>query len=107
MFNQATFSENALFSEVTFTQDAEFDGATFAGDVKFSEATFTEDVLFGGATVRHSPPESPFNVPWPAGWRPSSDHTAIEGREGTWHHLLEVESGPDHSDDSTSESAGD
>ncbi|MEU4444397.1 pentapeptide repeat-containing protein [Actinosynnema sp. NPDC050801] len=115
-FNGAIFTRDAWFSRVTFTGDVRFHAARFTGEARFNEAIFTWVALLGGArfteevwldraTFRHLPFESSLNrSSWPTGWRLSSEHQAIEDREGTWHHLLKVEPGPD---ESTSESAGD
>ncbi|WP_367135712.1 pentapeptide repeat-containing protein [Saccharothrix sp. HUAS TT1] len=116
-FYQTTFIGGAQFGGATFTGPAWFDGATFAGHVLFHEATFTGYTRFNGATFtekanfyeatfRHSLGTSTFSS-WPPGWRLSSDHTAIEGREGTWHRILTVDAGPNPPDDPTSESTGD
>ncbi|WP_447002389.1 pentapeptide repeat-containing protein [Saccharothrix isguenensis] len=106
-FNKATFTQKAWFSEVTFAGSARFDKATFVDDAIFDEATFVRHPRFDGATCRHSSKTSFTFSSWPVGWGPSSDHTTIEGREGTWHRLLKAATGPDHSDNSSSEPASD
>ncbi|MCC8246695.1 pentapeptide repeat-containing protein [Saccharothrix luteola] len=86
-FNEVMFAGNALFWGVA-VEDAYFNGAAFSEDVRFDEANFIRETQFKGATLRHAPPGPRAVLWWPTRWRPSLDHTAIEGREGTWHRLL-------------------
>ncbi|ROP39820.1 uncharacterized protein YjbI with pentapeptide repeats [Saccharothrix texasensis] len=108
LFDLATFTGDALFREATFNEASLFSEATFNGFVSYSEATFTRDISFHQAKFRHSSPAEYFHpTSWPIGWRLSPDHTAIEGREGTWHRILAVGAGPALSDSPASESARD
>ncbi|MFC6089271.1 pentapeptide repeat-containing protein [Saccharothrix lopnurensis] len=103
LFGKATFGKSALFSRAEFIGDARFGKVTFTGDAWFSEAAFTGNTRFENSTFRHS---SSDRTSWPDRWRPSPDHTTIGGREGTWHHLLEVEPGCGHPDEPALGAAG-
>ncbi|MDU0287913.1 pentapeptide repeat-containing protein [Saccharothrix longispora] len=110
-FNDATFIGDAWFDQATFLRDARFTGVTFTGIARFTQARFSSTVFFAAttfmgntwfnrATFRYFPPgSSPKYQGWPTGWRPSTEHAALEGRDGTWHHLLRISSKPHHSDD--------
>ncbi|QFZ20105.1 hypothetical protein EKG83_24195 [Saccharothrix syringae] len=54
---------------------------------RFDRATFTVDAYCGGAITQH--PVETSN--WPTGWRATDDHQPVDGREGTWHRLVEIE----------------
>jgi hypothetical protein len=78
----ATFTGNAWFNGTTFTGDATFDEVTFIGDASFDGAAFTEEAWFREAMTAHPMPKRSF---WPAGWHPTDEHSAVDGRDGTWH----------------------
>lgn len=112
IFSDALFTEDAWFMRVTFADDTWFDGATFAKDAFFNEATFItgaqfgqakfmKGILFNNATFRHSSPSSSRASKWPIGLQPSLDHTAIVGREGTWHRFSNAKASLDQPDDPT------
>ncbi|WP_158844980.1 pentapeptide repeat-containing protein [Saccharothrix deserti] len=105
-FDNATFKGDAWFNGAKFAANAEFDDVTFTGDAGFDNATFTGKARFKEAIFRHSPSMSSLSL-WPAGWRSSFEHTAIEGREGTWHRILIFDGGSESFDDPNSEPAGD
>ncbi|WNV83699.1 pentapeptide repeat-containing protein [Umezawaea sp. Da 62-37] len=107
MFGSATFSEGVRFDEVIFESDAWFRDAIFLGYVKFNRVSFGRFVEFGAVTFRNSIEfdasvvrhRVPARSSWPEKWRPSEQHGPIEGREGTWHDLVIVDtdtSGDDH-----------
>ncbi|MGM1064197.1 pentapeptide repeat-containing protein [Saccharothrix sp. Mg75] len=118
-FDEVTFTEDAWFGGVTFTGDASFTGATFTknavfikatftGNTWFNEATFTWNALCKEATSRHDPAvKSSYSKSWPAGWQLSLDHTAIEGRQGTWHRILATDDDSTSPEDLTFESIDD
>ncbi|MFE9751400.1 pentapeptide repeat-containing protein [Saccharothrix saharensis] len=108
VFSGTTFTGEAVFREAKFTRDAWFNEATFTGDVLFSEAAINGDIVFSEAVSRHQFSTGWIHsMSWPIGWQLSPDHTAIEGRDGTWHRILAVDSGPAHFDARSSESASD
>jgi uncharacterized protein YjbI with pentapeptide repeats len=101
-FDQATFTGDTSFDQATFTGDAWFDQATFTGLAWFEQTMFTGTAVFNGATFTegagfiealtvHPVPES---SSWPPGWRPSDEHEAIAGRDGTWRRLVRSASEP-------------
>ncbi|MDX8036320.1 pentapeptide repeat-containing protein [Lentzea sp. BCCO 10_0856] len=92
IFGDATFVENILPDEANIADAATSERLQFTQGVRFDEATFTKSARFNGATFLHSPIEPSINCSsWPADWQPSPDHAPIEGREGSWHYLLNSE----------------
>lgn len=85
IFNLAKFTGAAWFDETVFVSDAFFHHTTFSGVVRFREADFRGDATFNGALVVHP---LPLSSGWPLTWRPSDDHLAVGGRDGTWHRLV-------------------
>ncbi|MFE0026818.1 pentapeptide repeat-containing protein [Amycolatopsis sp. NPDC059021] len=91
-FGGVTFTGDAWFGGATFTGGALFSGAAFTGSASFGEATFANGTWFGEAMIAH--PVSELSV-WPPGWRPAEDHGVVEGREGTWHRVIQSGTEPD------------
>ncbi|WP_367134757.1 pentapeptide repeat-containing protein [Saccharothrix sp. HUAS TT1] len=83
-FGRAELVDTGLPEQIKITQGVRFDGATFS---KYAQ--------LDGATLLHSPVEQAINYSsWPDGWNPTPDHVVIEGREGTWHHLMNTSQTP-------------
>ncbi|MFI9811467.1 pentapeptide repeat-containing protein [Saccharothrix variisporea] len=89
-FNRTTFIGDAFFIGVMATGEAWFSEATFTKFAYFDEVGFLDGIQLDGATIRYPLPKMLFDPSWPIGWIPSSDHAAIEGRDGTWHHFLKI-----------------
>ncbi|MFS8103701.1 pentapeptide repeat-containing protein [Lentzea alba] len=88
LFGNATFVENFTPEKV----DNKPERLKFTQGVRFDGARFTKGVRFDGATFLHTPIEPSINFSsWPADWQPSPDHAPVDGREGSWHHLLNSE----------------
>ncbi|GAA3464411.1 pentapeptide repeat-containing protein [Saccharothrix longispora] len=98
-FAGATFAKDAWFDEVMFHGETDFlratfgglgsfDGAMFAGDTLFSKVGSTGQTSIENCFVTHPVPE---DSSWPATWRPADEHGPVEGFDGTWHRLVEVE----------------
>lgn len=112
-FEEATFGEEVWFSHATFATTAGFNGTTFSAPAGFSEVTFAKDAgfrravfcgitEFGGVTLAGTAVLSkalvvqpvPLGSSWPSGWRPAIDSDSVEGRKGTWHRLIPIDSAP-------------
>ncbi|MDU0294737.1 pentapeptide repeat-containing protein [Saccharothrix longispora] len=98
-FDKAMFTTGASFRKATFASAVSFRKAVFAGAVSLGEAKFAQDASLRGATFRNLSLDKPsYPTSWPPGWRLSSYHTPIKGREGTWHDILTAVVAPARSD---------
>jgi hypothetical protein len=87
-FDTVRFEGDAWFREAKFLGYAKFDRVTFDRSAKFDEMTLGKGVVFDTSVVVHPVPA---RSSWPKNWQPSEGHGPIEGREGTWHRLVQID----------------